>query len=684
MANAQPFVYQQAVAYDAIPESLVLLDRGHRFVMVDPVFCQTMHVALADLAGHTVEVVVGALAYREVVKPALERCFAGQAVVHQLWMAHSALGPRQFSIRYQLCSDLAGEAPLAAMHFRDITTQKTADTALYQYVQQQEALHAIDRASLADQKLEVIAALAIDSLMRLSPCRRVSITIAGEGLGTVTTAKQRSESSLATVILAREGDGYVQAPLGAGFAPNGDPVVVGEYRLALPLQVQGEVMGEMIVEPLAPALFDSSQTAIAREIADRMERALHHVLIGEKLRRYTVELEHAVAERTQEIERRRQAAQGLREILGFLNANRPLGEIFNQIFKQAELLLGADAIAVFSPVDATAPEIGPANQIFAHSTTSTGIGERDFTAARAAAMDAVRDRKSVVIIVPSDQPISYRAQLAVPMQADRGVFGVVVYFFADETNLALESLDLAVALGEQVVLATDSDRLQQRAQDAAVLEERERLVRELHDAVTQSIYSLTLFAEAGRRVASLGQLDRVQEYLATLADVAQQALKQMRLMLYELRPVVLEQVGLIDALRHRLEAVEQRAGIQTRLEAPDSFWLPPLVEQSVYRICQEALNNALKHASASEVVVQLAVDRDVVTLDIRDNGIGFVLDDVAVMRGPGLAHIRERAARLNANLTIETEPDHGTHMQISLVVPELVVAQARPGGMVEV
>ena len=117
-------------------------------------------------------------------------------------------------------------------------------------------------------------------------------------------------------------------------------------------------------------------------------------------------------------------------------------------------------------------------------------------------------------------------------------------------------------------------------------------------------------------MASVGQLDRVQEYL-TLSDTAQQALKQMRLMLYELRPAVLEQVGLVQALTQRLDAVEQRAGINARLDVAEPLRLSPVVEESLYRICQEALNNALKHASASNVVVRLQRDGDIVILECR-------------------------------------------------------------------
>ncbi len=256
------------------------------------------------------------------------------------------------------------------------------------------------------------------------------------------------------------------------------------------------------------------------------------------------------------------------------------------------------------------------------------------------------------------------------MVTDHSVVGVIIFFFADETDLAPESQELAVALGEQVVLAIESAMLQQRAQDATTLEERERLARELHDAVTQSIYSLTLFAEAGRRLASAGQLERVQEYLTLLGDTAQQAMKQMRLMLYELRPAVLEQVGLVQALTQRLDAVERRAGINARLEVAEPLRLSPFIEESLYRICQEALNNALKHSLARNVVVRLQRDGNIVTLEVSDDGIGFVLGQPGEAKidaaGVGLSHIRERATRLNAALVIETAPDQGTKIRVSL------------------
>jgi signal transduction histidine kinase len=411
-----------------------------------------------------------------------------------------------------------------------------------------------------------------------------------------------------------------------------------------------------------------------RELANRLERALHKALLREKLSRYTVDLENAVAERTQEIERRRQAADGLREILGFLTASRPLAEILGHIFKQAELLLGADAIAVFRPLDILYPALTLEQCIYAHSRIEGGIDASDLLHVQEAVAQCVREGRAVTEFDAPDGARRYGAQLVVPLLAEQSVLGVIILFFAKETRLDAEALELAVALGEQVVLATESAVLQQRAQDANTLEERERLARELHDAVTQSIYSLTLFAEAGRRLASVGQLERVQEYLTMLGDTAQQAMKQMRLMLYELRPAVLEQVGLVQALTQRLDAVERRAGIEARLEAAEALRLAPATEESLYRICQEALNNALKHSSARNVVVRLSRDESIVTLEVSDDGVGFVLDQPGEGKidagGLGLNHIRERAKGLNAALEITTAPEQGTTVRVTLPAPQ--------------
>jgi PAS domain S-box-containing protein len=211
-----------------------------------------------------------------------------------------------------------------------------------------------------------------------------------------------------------------------------------------------------------------------------------------------------------------------------------------------------------------------------------------------------------------------------------------------------------------------TDRVRQaEVQAQALLEERQRLARELHDSVTQSLYSLTLLAEAGRRMAAAGDLDRVGQYVGRLGETAQQALKEMRLLVYQLRPLALEAEGLAGALQHRLDAVEKRGGVQARLVVEGLVSLPARVEEALFRVAQEALNNALKHAGASAVTVTLCGGKGLVGLEITDNGRGF---DPAQASGGGLGltSMRERVDQLGGDFALLTGPGRGTTVSVRL------------------
>ena len=198
----------------------------------------------------------------------------------------------------------------------------------------------------------------------------------------------------------------------------------------------------------------------------------------------------------------------------------------------------------------------------------------------------------------------------------------------------------------------------------AAQEERQRLARDLHEAVTQSLYSASLMAEAARR-HSAADLSQTGDYIARLSELSQQALRQLRLLVYELRPTVLEQEGLLGALRHRLEAVEQRAGIQARLIADDDVELPPALQAELFWIAQEALNNALKHASASTTTVALGATAEDIWLEVRDNGCGFETEGPQA-NGAGLSRLRERLAKLGGRLQIENAPGGGAVVRARL------------------
>ncbi|HEU5103340.1 MAG TPA: GAF domain-containing sensor histidine kinase [Roseiflexaceae bacterium] len=211
-------------------------------------------------------------------------------------------------------------------------------------------------------------------------------------------------------------------------------------------------------------------------------------------------------------------------------------------------------------------------------------------------------------------------------------------------------------------------RLLVAAQERAVLEERQRLARDLHDSITQALYGITLHAQAAGRFLTAGDMASVAESLRTLQDTAQEALDEMRLLIFELRPPILEQIGLVAALQARLNAVEGRANLQTRLIADGVDQLPAAVEQALYRIALEALNNALKHAHARHIAVNIRQTKKHVLLEITDDGVGFDSAQASVQGGLGLRGIAERVAQLAGTVHVQSAPGAGTKLGVEVLL----------------
>jgi signal transduction histidine kinase len=230
--------------------------------------------------------------------------------------------------------------------------------------------------------------------------------------------------------------------------------------------------------------------------------------------------------------------------------------------------------------------------------------------------------------------------------------------------------DVAVlaSIADQIGVVVENARLYRQAEQLAVVRERERLARELHDSVTQSLYSLTLLAEASQRLIGAGDWGRVKEYVGRLGEIAQQALKEMRLLVYQLRPLVLKREGLAGALQQRLDAVEKRAGVDARLLVGGTIELPASAEEELYRIAQEALNNALKHGAPASVTVRICADERGVVLEVSDDGRGFDLGSIGAEGGMGLVSMRERTEKLGGKLDVKSAPGAGTSVFVSLEV----------------
>jgi len=261
------------------------------------------------------------------------------------------------------------------------------------------------------------------------------------------------------------------------------------------------------------------------------------------------------------------------------------------------------------------------------------------------------------------------AYVGVPIRVREQVLGAIGVFIGPETQLKVTHMSLLTSIADHVGVVVESARLRQRVEQTAVLEERGRLARELHDSVTQLLYSINLFAKAGRDAYKLDHFEQGDKYLSRLEDTTSQAVKEMRLLLYELRPPELEQEGLLGTIQLRLDAVEGRAGVKTQLLVNSAVDIPKAIEGELYYLIQEALNNVLKHARATSVTIEIEADRDQISVKITDDGVGFDPDSLLNRGGMGLVNMRERTEKLGGELTVLAEPEKGSTIQVYLKTP---------------
>ena len=175
--------------------------------------------------------------------------------------------------------------------------------------------------------------------------------------------------------------------------------------------------------------------------------------------------------------------------------------------------------------------------------------------------------------------------------------------------------------------------------------------------MTQNLYSVTLYAEAAARLLTMGQAAQAADHMRNLRDTSQEALREMRLLIFELRPMDLQKMGLAGAIQARLQAVETRGGIQAELHQEGVEFAPllaPGVQEELYHIAQEALNNTLKHSQAKHVSVSLTYGPQITRLEVRDDGIGFAFEEAVEGGGLGLRGMHERVQRISGCLSVET------------------------------
>jgi signal transduction histidine kinase len=171
------------------------------------------------------------------------------------------------------------------------------------------------------------------------------------------------------------------------------------------------------------------------------------------------------------------------------------------------------------------------------------------------------------------------------------------------------------------------------------------------------------------------ELDSTERQLTKIRSAAEEALREMRLLIYELRPPDLASMGLVAALRTRLENVEQRSGVSSEFHVEGDPQLDGDTEEALYRIVQEALNNALKHAQATSISVTLKSEDGIILLEVKDDGVGF---DPMSSGGLGLNGMRERVERLDGEFSVQSGDGVGTQVHVAFAADAMQEADRKP------
>jgi two-component system nitrate/nitrite sensor histidine kinase NarX len=383
-----------------------------------------------------------------------------------------------------------------------------------------------------------------------------------------------------------------------------------------------------------------------------------------------------------ELERRRLVAASLRGTLAVLNSNLPLDKLLNYIVSQACPLLNADAAAIYhlqmNGILIIQAVIGlPGDYIqFANiplgklATGEAALSKKPIFIQDTQKLSDDPNLDPDLILVLQRMSQNYSSILSVPIDIRDESYGALTLYFTKTYEISEEEIALAKDISIQAALAIDNARLRLQAQQDAVAQERNRLARELHDSVTQNLFSASLIAET-LPIIIQRYPEKGLEGLNELQLLTRGALAEMRSLLLELRPHALEDARLEELLRQLTEIASGRLRKPVTFKSNGQELLPSDVRLTFYRIAQEALNNIIKHAEANHITITLENDQGPTddgfpkaTLTITDDGCGFK-DFENSSSHLGFNIMDERAQLIGASLTIESQVNCGTTIQLS-------------------
>jgi signal transduction histidine kinase len=430
--------------------------------------------------------------------------------------------------------------------------------------------------------------------------------------------------------------------------------------LGAPLIYQGELIGLLAIDKHEPNYYLPSAADLVLTFANQAAVAIENARLFNEVQKSSEVLRDRIAARTQDLE-------SLYEIAAITSQPLELSVILNTGLERVLSDLGCQSGAVhildkesgiFKLTESNNLDPSYEDQIQRIKPENVSLLELFEDQKPVFVMDSTRDPKLVDWLFPANGSCF----IVAPMNARGEIFGILSLFCEQAHDFTEDDIKLAASIANHMGVAINNAILQEQSEKAAVIEERERLARELHDSATQSLFSLTLFAAAAREKVRSGQLDIALQHLADIGFTANQTHRDMRLLLYQLSSSQLPEEGLVEALERRLRAVEERSGITVNFLPKKTTGLTAKVEQALLQVANEALNNALKHAGGTSVKVELFEEESHVILIIKDDGNGFDLAKAIEGAGMGLKNMQIRSSRMGGQLMINSSIGVGTEI----------------------
>ncbi len=576
---------------------------------------------------------------------------------------------------------------------RDITERVQAGRLLEQRVEERTreiaSLLEVSRNVASTLEMPRLLELILDEMGTVAPFHRAAFLLRqGDELVSVATRDVDEERARRELGL-RFGVGRRAKIWDA--VSRGEPVIIGDIRgdgemarayrgavgasldtayaditswMAVPLALKDRVIGMLALSAPEPEAYSERHAHLAGAIASQAAVALENARLfaeAEDRRRELASLLDVAASVASTLDLDRLVpliADRLQEIIGFTGASILIAEGDEFVIRHSRPV-DTGAVGLRFPLS-RAPT--PLNKLTRGEPVIIDDVLSDDEAAQ-----ALRGLLGDRLNWPAFQNV--RSWIGIPMMLQDRPVGVISMSHSRAGFLTPEHARVTMGFASHAAIAFENARLYGRAQQAASLEERARLARELHDSVSQALYGIALGARTART-----QLDRdpskAVEPVDYVLSLAEAGLAEMRALIFELRPESLELEGLVAGLQKQADALKARHGITVDVDLCGEPPVPLTVKEAVSRIAQEAMHNTVKHARATRVGLRLFCDGGTVTLDIEDNGQGF--DPSQTFAGHlGLRSMRERAADFGGAIVIESTPGAGTRIRLSIPVTGL-------------